>query len=270
MDGRSIINLLLIIMFAIYVLIYVLRVSATLIPVGVAADRAFRESDFPETEYWIYDKTAREPDEMCNRLIVVKPFEWYILNVNRQLYVIDPDRPIKCGESHVSALRILKDTFIECCMSFDFDTLLLSYDVNREQGDSETEYVKIPFKITGDRFTVLTAINQLCEEYVDFEPHVKSTRSIGQLENIYSMHGGQFNITNLGYVSRFTRSLEEEHNREYNSKKRLSPHVDVAEVLERLYAVPSESEVSFRAKHLSGNDTNTGAEFIRRNNDHRE
>ncbi|XP_025196797.1 uncharacterized protein LOC112595713 [Melanaphis sacchari] len=62
---------------------------------------AFDESDFQQTEYWIYDKTL-DDDDTCNRLIVVEPFEWYLLNVNRQLYLIDPERPI-------GALRILSD-----------------------------------------------------------------------------------------------------------------------------------------------------------------
>jgi len=236
-----------VLMFVVFLLClfaYILLTINRLLPIKEIEKHAFTESDFQQTEYWIYDRGGQSDN--CDRLIVVRPFEWYLLNTNKQLFLVDPDRPINCGANKVSALRILRDSLIECCLDLSFDSLLQLYD----RKDS-VPFVRIPFTIKDNHFTIYTAINELALNYLDFEPNPKSLHSFAKLENVYSIHNCGYNLTGL-LTSRFLRSLDDtkdDNNTSINkntstSRSGIVPTlVEADRIRAQLHAEPTKEEI---------------------------
>lgn len=112
---------------------------------------------------------------------------------------MDAKRPIGCSSDKPSVIRILKNALIECCLDITFDTLAFVY--NRP---NIVPMYHFRFTIKGDKLTIFTTINELCQKYIDIEPYVESRHTVGRLENIYSIRNKGFNFTS--FVSpRFTR-----------------------------------------------------------------
>lgn len=119
--------------------------------------KAVETSKFDPTIFLIYDKSI---PGVCDRLILVKPFEWYIWCVKGELYVLNPEGGINCGIGYTPAIKIHKNVFVESCLRIDYDTILQSY--------MNIPPYKVPYDITGKKFTIFTAINILLENYITF------------------------------------------------------------------------------------------------------
>ncbi|UDM55414.1 Pif-4 [Phenacoccus solenopsis nudivirus] len=238
MDTVKVVYVVLMIFIIGYILFYAVLANSRLLPLRDIVKRAFDESDLKQTEYWIYDKTV---DADCDRLIIVKPFDWYLLNVNRQLFVLEPERPINCTPSQMSALRILRSSFIECCLGVNLETLLASY-----VQPNIVPFVRVPYTIKADRFTVLTAINELCKKYIDFEPDIKNSVALGHVENIYSLHNRGFNMSMSMYANNTEktttmRPIEEVVVNE--TRNRRSPQAYEKSIVTQYLPLPSEKEM---------------------------
>lgn len=122
-------------------------------------DRAVERSAFRPTVFKIYDKSS---DTVCDRLIVVEPFDWYVWACRGQLFVLNPEGgSVKCQAGTTPAVRVLEKQFYETCVNLDLDTLLRAYTTTGV-------YKEVPYEIEGTVFTVLSALNILCKDWITF------------------------------------------------------------------------------------------------------
>lgn len=137
---------------------------------------AAKRSAFSPTEFHIYDKSTTE---RCDRLIIVRPFDWYIWAIGEQVYILNPEGSIRCDTGSTSAVKVLKTQFLEVCLKIGYDSLLRGYT----EGAMPSKIV--PYDIDGTTFTVLSALNLLVKEYVTLadEETPKSGHMIRTLEN---------------------------------------------------------------------------------------
>lgn len=115
-------------------------------------------SKYSPTVYEIYDKSN---ETTCDRLIVVQPFQWFIWAIKGELYVLCPENGNECGLNSVSAIRFTKNSFQKICLHLNFTNLYEGYK-------RETKKL-VPYEITSERFTVITAINYLLTKFITFE-----------------------------------------------------------------------------------------------------
>lgn len=124
-------------------------------------DEAAHRSGFNPTQFQIYDKSTKE---MCDRLIVVAPFDWYIWAVRGELYILNPEGGIRCAANTTPGIRVFADQFVETCLKLDFMSIMDLY--------VEGHIPKIvPYDIPEDAtsFTILTALNLLVKDWITFD-----------------------------------------------------------------------------------------------------
>lgn len=121
-------------------------------------DEAVLRAEYTPTIFKIYDKST---DEICNRFIVVSPFDWYIWACRGELYILNPESGIKCSPNTTPAVQVLKDQFLETCLKLNLNSILDVY-VN-----GKTPYI-VPYEIESTTFTILSALNILMKEYITF------------------------------------------------------------------------------------------------------
>lgn len=116
-----------------------------------------KSSEYKPTIFEVYDKSNKET---CDRLIVIKPFDWYLWNTNEELYVLNPENGMFCGAGSTPAIKILKSDYIKCCLKVDFDSIIRSY--------KQSSKYEIEYEIDKPVFTIFTALNILCKKYLSF------------------------------------------------------------------------------------------------------
>nr|DBA13079.1 TPA: 19kDa protein [Oryctes rhinoceros nudivirus] len=135
-------------------------------------DEAVLRAEYTPTIFKIYDKST---DEICNRFIVVSPFDWYIWACRGELYILNPESGIKCAPNTTPAVQVLKDQFLETCLKLNLNSILDMY-VN-----GKTPYI-VPYEIESTTFTILSALNILMKEYITF--HVDDTPTLVNNNNL--------------------------------------------------------------------------------------
>lgn len=122
--------------------------------------QANKIAEFTPTYFRIYDKST---DDVCNRLVVVEPFGWYLWASNGELYVLNPEATVHCSNNATPAVRVFRHVFVETCLSLSFDSVVSSYtNVIRDP-------VLVPYKIETTTFTILDAINILLKSWLKFD-----------------------------------------------------------------------------------------------------
>lgn len=156
-------------------------------------DDAVYDSQYSHTEFIIYDRSS---DAICNRLIVVKPFDWYIWACRDELYVLNPEGGVQCSADSVGAVRIFKDSFYEVCVMMSFQNILdlymrpnvktkrryVPYSLN--DIGSTSQHARLTkenfYEIENDinkedetkiTFTIFSALNELVKKWIKFNPH---------------------------------------------------------------------------------------------------
>ena len=128
-------------------------------------DLAVETSEYNPTEFLIYDKSTKD---VCNRLIHIKPFDWYVWATGKELYILNPEGGISCGSGNTPAVRVLKNQFIETCLKIDYDSILRGYM------NDEAVLKVVPYQIETRTFTILSALNILVKDWIYFEVDAKS------------------------------------------------------------------------------------------------
>lgn len=149
------ITIILICLAALY-FIYQFRKKAN---VEEVIDEAVKRAEYQPTIFKIYDKSSKK---VCNRLIVVSPFDWYIWACRGELYILNPEGGIKCAPNSTPAIQVLKDQFLETCLKLNMNSILDAY-VN-----GKVPYT-VPYEINSKTFTILSAINILVKDYITFD-----------------------------------------------------------------------------------------------------
>lgn len=149
----------------IYTILYVLLISFVLYinyykknSIPELFKVAETNSKFLPTVYEIYDKSN---ETTCDRFIIVQPFQWFVWAIKGELYVLCPEKGNECGLNSISAIRFTKNNFQKICLHLNFTNLYEGYK-------RETKKI-IPYEITSERFTVITAINDLLTKFITFE-----------------------------------------------------------------------------------------------------
>lgn len=115
---------------------------------------------YKPTIFVIYDKSTVTN---CDRLINIRPFNWFIWAHRKELYVLNPEGGIRCGVNATPAIRILRNTFVECCLRINYDSILRSYRDN-------SQIYEIPYEIGNKTtFTIFSALNILVRNYINFD-----------------------------------------------------------------------------------------------------
>lgn len=88
-------------------------------------ERATAASAFKVTNFAIYDQSTLD---ICNRLIIVEPFQWYILNRGTRLYVLTTEMQLRCASNTIAAVNISPDgRYNSLCMPGNINVLLQEY-----------------------------------------------------------------------------------------------------------------------------------------------
>lgn len=118
-----------------------------------------KKSEFTPTQFKVYDKST---ETVCNRLIVVDPFNWYIWACRGELYVLNPESGIQCNANSTPAIRVFATEFVETCLRISVNAILNSYTLGNTP-------VIVPYEITDTSFTILSALNILTKSLVTFD-----------------------------------------------------------------------------------------------------
>lgn len=185
----------LVLLITIICIYYMYRIRNNL-AINYAMTQAVDYSEFSPTHFRIYDKSN---DTVCNRLIIVEPFNWYLWASNDEFYILNPESPRHCTHNTTPAIQVLEHQFVEVCLTMNYDSVVSSYTQN-------TSPVIIEYSIDSERFTIIDAINLLMKSWVKFEPNTRAVITGG---------GGGGDDT----VHRSTRSIKRVDLTRVNTKK---------------------------------------------------
>lgn len=119
---------------------------------------ASERTRFAPVYFEIYDKSTAE---LCDRLIVVKPFNYFILAKNKQVWVLD-SQMIDC-DSHEMAITLAPNTsngsWLNTCSTTLLSTLVDAYQTSPP--------ITVPINLTKGSFTVIDALNLLFKNYIE-------------------------------------------------------------------------------------------------------
>lgn len=121
---------------------------------------ASEETGFRPTFIEIYDFSSTG---LCDRLFIVQPFGFYILNVDRTVYVLD-GVAANCGigKTPIIKIQVENEYKIECTNS-PLDEIIARYKTKPPR----ILYYDIHAGMHTNKFTVLDAINLLFDGYID-------------------------------------------------------------------------------------------------------
>lgn len=195
-------------------------------------DEAALRAEYTPTIFKIYDKST---SDVCNRLIVVSPFDWYIWACRGELYILNPEGGIKCAANTTPAVQVLADQFLETCLKLNLNSILDAY-VNG----------KIPYtasyEITTTTFTILSALNILMKEYITFDTN---NTVINMKSRNNALIARMRHLTDNDMLNEnFTNEALDEHNQksQHRRNKRNVDNVDIEEETNR-YRVLSGDDV---------------------------
>lgn len=120
-----------------------------------AINIASRNTEMKSTYFEIYDKST---EATCNRLIVVKPFDWYILARFGDIFILNQITD-RCDASSTPSSKIIdSDTFENVCVASSMVDIIDSY--------ANARVVRIPFRMGDVKFNILDALNMLANGYL--------------------------------------------------------------------------------------------------------
>lgn len=120
-----------------------------------AIGEASKKTRIQQFYFEIYDKSTQHN---CNRLIIIKPFDWHILARFNEVFILNQSN-IECNNRSTPASRIIdSDVFENVCVSSVFVEILDDYMTIVPN--------KIPFSVDGMQFTILEALNILGDGYL--------------------------------------------------------------------------------------------------------
>lgn len=122
--------------------------------------KANKYAAFAPTHFRIYDKSTKE---ICNRLVVVEPFGWYLWAANGELYILNPESMVQCANNTTPAVRVFRHAFVETCLSLSFDSVVSSYT------QSIREPILVPYTVETTSFTIINALNLLLKTWLKFD-----------------------------------------------------------------------------------------------------
>lgn len=151
--------------------------------IGGVVDHAAREAAFTSSVFEIYDKSSAT---VCDRLIVVRPFDWTVWACRGSLYILNPEGGSQRSVAgHTAAVRVYADRFVETSLALSYDAIINAY--SRKNG---AKIKHVPYEIRGSKFTILTALDALAEKWItlDREPDEDAGRS-GRLKDVEPSSG---------------------------------------------------------------------------------
>lgn len=126
---------------------------------------AVNQSKFVPAQFYIYD---RSPDNtVCDRLIVIKPFDWVVWAINGKVYILDTGFGYTCslGKSSIIQVSKQKEMFKAQCASINLQAIMHLY-IDR------TPYI-VPYDIkessVENKFTILDALNILFKRFITLD-----------------------------------------------------------------------------------------------------
>lgn len=215
-----IVLLMLVILIA---LVYIYRYGK-LFGLSALFDEAKNKSAFNPTKFRIYDQSPSST--VCDRLIIVDPFDWIIWCYRGELYIVNPEGLIVCGPNQTPAIRVTKSAFLECCLFTTYATLLENYKKLKPH--------IIPYAINSERFTILDALNLLVTKYITFDDEIEIARrnKINEIVDLkkYTNIRRKLNSTDVVAATQPKRKLNESdllhHLRQHHSQYRRNENVE--------------------------------------------
>lgn len=165
-------NFIFIIVLIVFLLVYIcFRFS--FLNLKHSVDLAVEKSTFSPTHFLIYD---RSNEKVCNRLIIVKPFDWILWAYHDELFVLNPEGENNCDLGCTPAVKIYKKSFEESCLKLNYNVIINAY--------KRIKAHVINFEIQSEKFTVFSAINILLKNYIKILDHDQDLNHIlHSLEN---------------------------------------------------------------------------------------
>lgn len=119
---------------------------------------ASKKTRFAPVYFEIYDQSTTEH---CDRLIVVKPFNYYILAKNGEVWVLDSEMT-EC-EAHEMSVSLAPFTdhgaWFNTCSTTNLSSIVDGYQINAP--------VTVTVNIDKGTFTVIDALNLLLKKYIE-------------------------------------------------------------------------------------------------------
>lgn len=155
-EKKANVILFLIILFTLCLLLYIFRISRRTNEYS-AIQQAALDSEFKQCEFIIYDKSSKT---VCDRLIIIEPFNWVLWNTRKNLFVLNPERDIQCSGHNNGAIRMLKEEFYETCLDVSYDYIVKNY---MTIGSDDVNVHRVPYTINDRVFKITDAINRLMD-----------------------------------------------------------------------------------------------------------
>jgi hypothetical protein len=192
-------------------------------------NEASEATQLKSTAFEIYDRST---EDYCNRLIVVKPFDWFIWAIGGQVWLLN-DTNLEAPLGMTSATKIPNInnddyTFETRNLNVQLSDIFDSYREVTEVG--KLRPVRIEFKLEDlqsqpKRFTVLDALNYLFREYITMdspeETADKQRRHQNKLVNVLDQYCLQTKSAPLNgkYSKSYLSTQQEELLRQLYTKR---------------------------------------------------
>lgn len=149
------ITLLVIIVVCFIILIYFSTKIQT--PVSDILQTASKDTKFSPVYFDIYDKST---ETSCTRLIRIYPFNWNIVSINNQVYVLDSESGYTCQAGYTPGIKIIKSNNLEVeCLSTNKDGIFRYFQ--------NLNPIRVEYSLDGrEKFTVMDALNYLFDGYL--------------------------------------------------------------------------------------------------------
>lgn len=161
-------------------------------------------TEFNQTEFIMYDKSSS--DNICDRLIEVRPFEWVLLNTQKQLFILNPEQMVSCTNDTVPAIRVFANRFENTCLQYTNDFIEKVY---KSEISELVTITVIPFELKPATtvFTILSAINMLLDhKLLLYDLNETIIEHSIPKSSVYTMHAsGTHKPTN--FMSRIVRNI---------------------------------------------------------------
>lgn len=148
-----------ILVIVVVIALFYLYRKGKLLNLNAMFNKAKKLSEFNPTKFIIYDRSYS--DSICDRLIIIDPFEWIIWCCRNELYIINLESVNNCGPNQTPAIQVNENRFTECCIYMNYDVLLEEY--------TKLEPHIVEYTISNNRFTIITALNILLDGYLTFD-----------------------------------------------------------------------------------------------------
>lgn len=140
--------------------------------VNAAAER----SAYSPTVFKIYDRSTQK---VCDRLVIIEPFDWYLWAVRNELYILNPESTkFLCGPQSMATVQVFGDYFREVCLNIDMSTIL-----DRYTKTIIPKYVSYEIDSKTKTFTIFSAINLLVKNWITFDPYPTVSANAASSDN---------------------------------------------------------------------------------------